>query len=132
VALEPGSEVRGVVDWYGPSNLLAMADGLSTEELAVTRETGWLGVSAHDDPDRARAASPALVDSSAAPPFHIEHGSADAAVPFSQSQEFADALAAHGVSATLVPIDGAGHMWAGVDDTAPMFDRALAFATRVV
>jgi acetyl esterase/lipase len=108
-----------------------MADGLSPEELAVTRETGWLGVSAHDDPDRARAASPALIDSSGAPPFHIEHGTADEAVPFAQSQEFADVLSAHGVSVELVPVDGAGHMWGGVDDTAPMFARALTFATRV-
>jgi acetyl esterase/lipase len=132
VALEPESGVRGVVDWYGPSDLLAMADGVSPEDLAVTRETGWLGVSAAEDPDRARAASPALIDFAAAPPFHIEHGTADVAVPFAQSQGFADVLAARGVDVELVPVDGAGHMWGGVENTAPIFDRALEFAQRVV
>jgi acetyl esterase/lipase len=132
VALEPESGVRGVVDWYGPSDLVAMSDGLSAEETAVTRETGWLGVSAQDDPERARSASPAFAIVSGAPPFHIEHGTADEAVPFTQSQELADRLAAAGVPFELVAVDGAGHMWGGVDDTAPMFARALEFAKGVV
>jgi acetyl esterase/lipase len=132
VALEPDSGVRGVVDWYGPSDLVAMADGLSAEDAAVTRETGWLGVSALDDPALARSASPAFAVSSGAPPFHIEHGTADAAVPFAQSQELADRLAAARVPFELVPVEGAGHMWGGVPDTAPMFERALEFARGLV
>jgi acetyl esterase/lipase len=132
VALEPESGVRGVVDWYGPSDLVAMADGLSAEDAAVTRETGWLGVSALDDPALARSASPALAVSSGAPPFHIEHGTADAAVPFAQSQELADRLAAARVPVELVPVEGAGHMWSGVENTAPMFGRALEFARGLV
>jgi acetyl esterase/lipase len=132
VALEPGSGVRGVIDWYGPANLITMAHGLSAEEAAVTRETGWLGVSAQEDPDLARSASPVFGVSASAPPFHIEHGTDDAAVPFSQSQELADALAAARVPFELVPVPGAGHMWGGVRDTAPIFARALEFVRGVV
>jgi acetyl esterase/lipase len=130
--LEPGSGVRGIVDWYGPADLIAMAEGLSAAESAVTRETGWLGVSAHDDPELARAASPLFAVTAAAPPFHIEHGTADEAVPFAQSQALAVALSAAGADVELVPVDGAGHMWGGVDDTSPIFARAIEFVQRVV
>jgi acetyl esterase/lipase len=132
VALEPDAAVRGVVDWYGPADLITMAEGLSAEEAEVTRETGWLGASALDDPELARSASPVFAVSVDAPPFHIEHGTEDVAVPFSQSQELADALAAARVAFELVPVAGAGHMWGGVHDTAPIFDRAIEFVRRVV
>lgn len=132
VALEPGTGVRGVVDWYGPANLIAMAEGLTPEESAVTRETGWLGVSAQDDPELARSASPVFAATDASPPFHIEHGVADEAVPFAQSEEFAAALTAHGGTVELVAVPGAGHMWGGVADTGPIFARALEFVAGVV
>jgi acetyl esterase/lipase len=128
VGLEPASGVLGVVDWYGPVNLVALAAGLSSEEAAATRETGWLGASAIDDPERARAASPFFAVSAGAPPFHIEHGTEDSAVPIEQSQEFAGALAAAGATVELVTVPGANHLWGGVTDTAPIFDRAIDFA----
>jgi dipeptidyl aminopeptidase/acylaminoacyl peptidase len=120
--------VLGVVDWYGPSNLVTMSEGLDPEALAASRETGWLGVSAVDNPARARAASPVFAAREGAPPFHIEHGDADVAVPFAQSRELADALASRESVVELVEVPGAGHMWGGVDDVAPIFDRAIAFA----
>jgi acetyl esterase/lipase len=132
VGLEPDSGVLGVVDWYGPSNLLAMADGLSPDDAAVTRETGWLGVSALDDPDLARRASPVFVVVDGPPPFHIEHGTADVAVPFAQSQELTRALAEHRGVFDLVAVPDAGHMWGGVADTGAIFDRAIAFATSLL
>jgi len=132
VGLEPGSGVLGVVDWYGPADLLAMARGLSSEETALTRETGWLGASALDDPERARAASPVFAVQDGAPPFHIEHGTADVAVPFEQSRELADTLLAHGATVDLVAVADAGHLWGGVADTAPIFARSLDFATALL
>lgn len=132
VALEPDSGVLGVVDWYGPSNLVAMAEGLSADEAAASRETGWLGVSAVDNPARARAASPVFAAREGAPPFHIEHGTADVAVPFAQSRELAEALTARGAVVDLVEVPDAGHLWGGVDDTAPIFDRSIAFATSLL
>jgi acetyl esterase/lipase len=132
VGLEPQSEVLGVVDWYGPANLVSMADGLSPAEAAVTRETGWLGVSALEDPELARSASPVFAVSATAPPFHIEHGTEDSAVPIAQSQELADVLAAAGVRVEFVAVPGAHHLWGGVDDTAPVFARALDFASTLL
>jgi len=132
LGLDADSAVLGVVDWYGPSDLVAMAEGLNADELAASRETGWLGVSAVDDPDRARAASPAFAVRDGSPPFHIAHGLADVAVPFAQSRELADALIAHRAKVDLVAVPDAGHMWGGVDDTTPIFDRAIAFATSLL
>jgi acetyl esterase/lipase len=132
VALEPASGVLGVIDWYGPSNLISMAAGLSPEELAVTRETGWLGASAVDDPALATAASPVFAVAEGAPPFHIEHGDSDQAVPFAQSEEFAAALAATGATVSFVTVAGGNHMWGGVDDTAPIVGRAIDFARSLV
>jgi acetyl esterase/lipase len=128
VALEPDAGVAGVIDWYGPTDLLAMADGLTADEVAVTRETGWLGVSALDDPERARATSPLYSVRAGAPAFHIEHGDSDVAVPQSQSVAFVAALELAGVPVEFVSVPGANHMWGGVADPAPIVDRAIAFA----
>jgi acetyl esterase/lipase len=128
VGLESASGVLGVVDWYGPANLISMADGLTPTEAAETRETGWLGETALDNPGLARSASPVFAVTTGAPPFHIEHGTEDDAVPFAQSQELADALASHGARWQLVPVAGAKHVWGGVADTSPIFDRAIDFA----
>ena len=132
VALEPGSGVLGVVDWYGPSDLVAMAEGLTPAESAVTRETGWLGVSALDDPTLAASASPLNRVHAGAPPFHVEHGDSDEAVPQSQSIAFVAALEAEGVPVQFVSVAGANHMWGGVADPAPIVERALDFARSLI
>jgi acetyl esterase/lipase len=131
VAFETDSGVLGVVDWYGPSDLVAMAHGLSSEDAAATREAGWLGVSPLDDPALARSASPLYSVRSSVPPFHIEHGDADAAVPQAQSTALAAALTDAGVPVEFVSVPGANHMWAGVADPTPIVDRALEFARAV-
>jgi acetyl esterase/lipase len=132
VALEPESDVLGVIDWYGPTDLVAMAEGLTPEEAAVTRETGWLGVSALDDPELAREASPLNRVHAGAPPFHVEHGDADEAVPQAQSTAFVAALDAAGVPVSFVSVPGANHMWGGVQDPAPIVGRALDFARSLI
>jgi acetyl esterase/lipase/SAM-dependent methyltransferase len=127
VGLEPGSGVLGVVDWYGPADLLAMARGLSSEETALTRETGWLGASARSTtPSARRAASPLYAVQAGAPPFHIEHGDS----PMSRCRNRAEpwhsptALLARGCRPVdLVAVADAGqHIWGGVADTAPIVD----------
>jgi len=132
VALEPGSGILGVIDWYGPSNLTTMADRGTPEEAASSREAEWLGASALDEPELARRASPVFHAWRGAPPFHIEHGVADQFVPVTQSEDFAAALVAEGVRAEFIPVPGANHMWSGVDDTAPIMDRSLAFAASLI
>ena len=131
VGLEVDSGVSGVVDWFGPSNLTSMASLSTPEELARTRESLWLGGTALEHPETARRASPVFQVHPKSPPFHIEHGDADQFVPFSQSQELSNALHAVGADVELRAVSGANHLWNGVSDTAPLIDRALAFAARV-
>jgi acetyl esterase/lipase len=131
VALEPNADVAGVIDWYGPSNLLSIAEEQSAEENATSRETEWLGVRAPDDVALARAASPVFQVHSDAPPFLIAHGLADQFVPFTQSKELAAALRDRGRTVELNLIEGANHMWRDAPDTAALMTRALAFAAAV-
>lgn len=128
-----GRDVRGVVDWFGPADLFAMAAHATGDAADETREARWLGAPAADLPDAARRASPALQVHADAPAFHISHGTADEHVPFAQSEALADALLAVGADVEFRPVDGGRHFWQGL--TAPhldaAFDAALAFLARV-
>lgn len=127
-------DVRGVVDWFGPADLFAMAehdrDRDGAEAPEDTREARWLGAPAAVAQAAARAASPVLQVRPGAPPFHIAHGTADENVPFSQSETLARALADAGADVELVPVPGAKHFWQGMADTDEVFDRAIAFVRR--
>jgi acetyl esterase/lipase len=129
-------DVRGIVDWFGPTDLFAMAehDGARSdggETQAETREARWLGAPVAELPEAARAASPALQVHAGAPPFHISHGTADEHVPFAQSEAFAGALRGVGVGVEFHPVTGGKHFWQGLDDTGPVFDWAIDFVRRV-
>jgi acetyl esterase/lipase len=124
-------DVRGVVDWFGPADLFAMAESAAGERPDATREARWLGATAADLPDAARLASPALRVHAGAPPFHIAHGTADEHVPFSQSEALAAALQRVGADVDFHVVPGGKHFWQGLDDTDAVFDRAIDFARRV-
>lgn len=132
VGLEADSSVRGVIDWYGPSDLLAMAEFTrGVDAPGQSREDLWLGASVFDVPEVAAAASPARQVRRGAPPFHLAHGVDDTDVPPAQSELLAEALSGVGAEVELHLEPGAGHFWKGVADQGPLFDRALAFARRV-
>ena len=124
-------DVRGVVDWFGPADLFAMAGAVTADPPAETREARWLGGTAVDLPDAARLASPALQVHAGAPPFHIAHGTDDEHVPLSQSAALATALHRVGADVDFHEVPGGKHFWQGLDDTDPLFDRALEFVRRV-
>lgn len=124
-------DIRGVVDWFGPADLFAMADHDTGELPADTREARWLGAPAADLPDAARLASPALQVHAGAPPFHIAHGTEDEHVPLSQSAALASSLLGVGADVDLHEVPGGRHFWQGLADTGPVFDRAIDFAVRV-
>lgn len=124
-------DVRGVVDWFGPADLFAMARHDLGEPAEQTREARWLGAPAGVVPELARAASPLFQVTRDAPPFHVSHGTADEHVPIAQSEALVAALGASGVDVEFHPVEGARHFWQGVEDTDPLFDRAIDFVARV-
>jgi acetyl esterase/lipase len=128
--------VRGVVDWYGPADLTALqqqvgAAGALSDDPLDTREARLLGAPVAEVPELARAASPISHVRAGAPPFLIAHGTADRAVPFQQSEALAAALAEAGADVRFEAVDGADHMWVGVEDLTPLYDAVVAFAREV-
>jgi acetyl esterase/lipase len=133
---DPTSAVCGVVDWYGPMNLLSLSsqhhpDSDKRPDDADSWESSLVGAPLQTDPDRTRRASPISYVDAAAPPIQIHHGTNDTQVPFAQSVEFVDALRNAGGSAELIVVEGSDHFWTGAPDLRAIFDASLAFARQV-
>ncbi len=105
------STVQAVCDWFGPADLLSMADQPSRMDHngAASPEGRLVGGVVKDNPEKARRASPVTYIDKDDPPFLIMHGTKDMVVPFAQSEILYEKLEAAGVDATFVPIEGAGH-----------------------
>ena len=105
------SRVKCVVDQFGPSDLLAMADYPSRidHNAPDSPESELIGGAIQEHKDKARAASPITYISRDDPPFLIFHGTEDPLVPLNQSERLAEALKAAGVPCTFVKVVGAGH-----------------------
>lgn len=118
-----------VVDWYGPTDLLAIAPTLGADPAALdSREALMLGAPLSDEPDRAREASPVTHVESGAPPFLLLHGEADRFVPVDQSRRLHRRLQEVGVEAELVTYPGADHLWGGsAEAAADALDRTVDF-----
>lgn len=106
--------VAGVLDFYGPADLLTMPNntpepGKTDAELAKTNGAQLLGGIVRDRPELAKRASALHQVTPGDAPFLILHGDADPAVPLEQSQRLHAALQAAGVPSTLRVIPGAGH-----------------------
>ena len=107
------SRVRCVVDFFGPSDFVAMAQATNDyrhgeRDAPVPRLLGGLMA---ERLDAARSASPASHATPDDPPFLIVHGTQDQLVPISQSETLARALTEAGVKSPpiLIRMVGAGH-----------------------
>ncbi|MFD9104191.1 alpha/beta hydrolase fold domain-containing protein [Streptomyces virginiae] len=128
--------VLAVVDWYGVSDLVALAAHPmppmpSGVEFPDPYEA-LLGASVADHPDLARAASPVTYadGSNPPPPFLLVHGTRDGLVPYSQSEVLAAALKGAGGEVTLQPVEGADHIFLGSPDIASIVGDSVAFLAR--
>ncbi|THA86102.1 alpha/beta hydrolase [Streptomyces sp. A0592] len=128
--------VVAVVDWYGVSDLVALASHPmppmpSGAEFPDPYEA-LLGASAAERPDLARAASPVTYaeGSTPPPPFLLVHGTRDGLVPYSQSEVLAAALKGAGGEVTLQPVDGADHIFLGSPDIVSIVEESVAFLAR--
>jgi acetyl esterase/lipase len=104
--LDQSSRVQAVIDWFGPSDFVAL--GAHERKIEQPLST-LLGGLVSENADKARLASPLThVDKNAAP-FLIVHGDKDDIVPLSHSQRLAAALQAAGVDVRLQVLSGSGH-----------------------
>jgi len=122
--LDPAADscVRTAVDWFGPIDFSTMdaeaeSDGQTGKQhgLAGSPESQYLGCAVAECPaERVQAADPITYAGSGSAPTLIMHGLADRRVPWQQSQQFYDALQAHGVESRLVLVPDADHEFGGL------------------
>jgi acetyl esterase/lipase len=118
--------VRGVVCWYPVTDPGAIAD----DDPAADFPSQWLGGALSSLPELTAAASLPARARGDAPPFLLQHGTADTMAPYDQSIRLHEALLAAGASSTLETLDGAEHFFGGRTDTEieRILDRSLTYA----
>ncbi len=96
---EQSSEVRAVVDQFGPTDFLKMDEQLTARGLgpanhseAGSPESRYVGARITEVPAIVRQADPTTYVRKDIPPILIQHGTADADVPVQQSLEFAKVI----------------------------------------
>jgi acetyl esterase/lipase len=114
---DQSSCVQAVVDWFGPTDFLQMDAQFAgtscpaNHNEASSPESQLVGAPIQTVPDKVKQVNSITYISAKAPPFLIQHGTADCNVPPQQGKLLADALTpligADNVTYTL--IDGAGH-----------------------
>ncbi|WP_116107340.1 alpha/beta hydrolase [Lewinella sp. IMCC34191] len=122
-----GFRIRGVVDFYGPANLV-MFPGAGDPE---SPESKLLGAPALDRPDLAAAASPVTYVDAADPPFLIVQGELDESVNPAQSRLLSSWLSLGGVENELIIVPGAPH-YGPEFDVPEVRERVLSFLNRVL
>ncbi len=103
---DPSLGVRGVIDFYGPTDLRRLAEETPVSAAPIAE---FLGGTPGQVPDRYHDASPVFRVTPTCPPMILLHGADDPHVPIEQSKLLAEALAQHGVPHRLVEIPRARH-----------------------
>ncbi len=118
--------VQAVCDFYGPTDLIAMAKvpGYERHASPQSAESELLGGPAEQHPEIAKQANPITFIGKDTPPFLILHGSADPIVPPQQSQLLHDALRKAGIESSLHFLPGAKH--GGPEFMAPDVQKIVA------
>lgn len=122
---DQSSCVQAVVDWFGPTDFLQMDKQFTgtscpvNHDAANSPESMLVGAAIQTVPDKAQAANPITYVSAKAPPFLIQHGTADCNVPPQQGQLLYDALKPLiGDNVTFTLLEGAGHGGSQFTDAA--------------
>jgi acetyl esterase/lipase len=133
-ALDPSLDTQAAALWYSVADVASMREDQAAvdgplDSPGESREELFLGGTASDLPDAARAASPVHQVHADAPPFLLLHGSEDVLVPTRQSARLHEALTAAGASSTFDVVEGYGHMFPGMpDDEVEVYvDRTAQF-----
>ncbi|MEM9005186.1 MAG: alpha/beta hydrolase [Cyanobacteria bacterium P01_F01_bin.86] len=134
---QDGTDVRAAVNWFGPIEFdtmdaqfaqLGLKPKMGKTSSASSPESKYLGVTVGTDAAAGLVtdANPATYIDSSDPPMFIQHGSADAHIPYLQSKNFAAKLAAAIGNENVVfeLLAGAGHggqEFENAENTAKIF-----------
>ncbi|MGI9330372.1 MAG: alpha/beta fold hydrolase [Gammaproteobacteria bacterium] len=109
----PGPDILAVVDYFGPTDVLAGADtsvrsgGKWSDRDSMISE--WFGFPILENPKQVATANPINYVSADSPPFLIIHGDQDKDVPLEQSRRLYAALRKAGADATLHIVKNGDH-----------------------
>lgn len=107
---KPRFTIKCVLDFYGPSDLIAISGNPDTSiNNARNPVAVLLGAMPVDRPDLARRASPVTYIDNADPPFLIVQGEKDESVPNTQSRLLSSSLRLAGVKNELIIVPNAPH-----------------------
>jgi acetyl esterase/lipase len=121
---DDAAQVQAVIDFYGPTDLLALYDNRKRTTTALTL---LLGGRPDECPARYESASPIHYISADDPPMLLIHGGDDALVPLDQSRALADALARAGVPHRLIVVENARHGFSLEVQGRDLLPEILAF-----
>jgi acetyl esterase/lipase len=115
--IKPSFNLNCILDFYGPSDLVAASMSTDTSENnARSPVAQLLGAVPLERPDLAKKASPVSYLDKADPPFFIVNGEKDESVPNTLSKLLSGWLNVYGVPNELLIVPGAPHY-------GPMFDE---------
>ena len=126
------SAVNCIVDWYGPTDLIAMNYYPSAQDHVQPaspegREIGFLNL--YDNPEQAKKASPLyyLSPEKEIPPLLIMHGNRDQLVCYQQSVSLYKKLKEFNKDVRMICLDGAYHGFGGFqsDEALDIVDRFI-------
>jgi alpha-L-fucosidase 2 len=124
---DPGTDVRGVVAIYAPTDMVSLA---RTSTLIPSLIRNQLKGSPWENLILARLAqlSPIEKVHAGMPPFLLIHGSTDHVVPVEQSRAMQERIKSVGVPCRLVVIPGVGHgirWWESSPNAADLYKREM-------
>lgn len=112
------SEIQGIIDFYGPSNLSSILDQSTPHGLDVRIPALDLLLGDHKNTSRLSTASPIMYVEKGDPPIFIAHGEQDLQVPINQSIELYSKCQRSDVKSEIHFIPGNGHGGMGFENHA--------------
>ncbi|MBQ7359065.1 MAG: alpha/beta hydrolase [Lachnospiraceae bacterium] len=106
--------VKGVIDFYGPTDFTTMNEEPSIQDHRVPESPEGCAIGKNHVIERRDLSEPTIIknyvaDGRKLPPVIMFHGSNDELVPFGQSCQLYEALVANGHEASLYQMEGAHH-----------------------
>ena len=121
------SQVNAVVDWFGPTDFLAMDKCGSTmnHDDIKSPESSLIGGAIQDNKAKTALANPITYVNKQNPPFLIFHGDKDPLVPHCQSEKLYEKLQKASVKSELIIVKDGGHGPGVMIDM--YYDKMIAF-----